>query len=110
MLLVTEGIASTGGLETNSCCNISGVNLIQLLSLVCMHLQNTSNTLFLTLGRVQNIGTGIHGTGVHTEECQLTYERVSHNLKCQSGERLIIRGVSLDLIAIHINTLDSRDV
>ena len=75
-----------------------------------MHLKDTANTLFLALGSVQNVGTGIHGTGVHTEECQLTYERVSHDLECQSCERLFIRRVTEYFIAIHIGTLDRRDI
>ena len=46
MLLVTDCITSRCGLEANSCCDITGVNLVKLVSLVCMHLKNTSNTLF----------------------------------------------------------------
>ena len=46
MLLVTDCITSRCGLEANSCCDITGVNLVKLVSLVCMHLKNTANTLF----------------------------------------------------------------
>ena len=75
-----------------------------------MHLKDTANTLFLALGSIQNVRTGIHGTGVHTEECQLTYERVSHDLECQCRERLFIRRVSYNLISFHIHTFDGRDI
>ncbi len=57
-----------------------------------MHLQNTSHTLlFMPFGGVENIRTGVHPTGIYTEECQLSHKRVSHNLKCQSRKRFVIR-------------------
>ena len=34
--------------------------------------------------------TAVERTRVYTEERKLTYERVGHNLKCQSRERLVI--------------------
>ena len=65
-----------------------------------MHLKNTSYTFLLILSSVQYIRTGVHGTGVHTEECKLTNEWVSHDLECKSGEWLFIRRVSHNLVAI----------
>ena len=110
MILITDGITGTGNLKAYCCSDIAGVNFVDLLSLVSVHLKDTANTLFLALGSIQNVGTGIHGTGVHTEECQLTYERVGHDLECQSCERLFVRRMTLDFIAIHIGTLDRRDI
>ena len=90
MLLIAESITGSSQLKSNGCCDISGVYLIQLCTLIGMHLQDTANTLLLTLGRVQNVRTGIHGSGIYTEECQLTNKGVSHDLEGQSGERLVI--------------------
>ena len=85
MLLVTDSITGGGELESDRCCDITGVNLVQLMTLVGMHLKDTSNTLFLVLCSIQYIRTGVHGTGVHTEVCQLTYERVGHDLEYKSS-------------------------
>ena len=59
MLLITDGITGCGELETNCCCDITGVNLVQLCTLVCMHLKDTSYTLLLVLCSIEYIGTGI---------------------------------------------------
>ncbi len=110
MLLITDGITCGGEFESDSCCDITGVNLFQLLTFVCMHLKDTSNTLFFIFCCVQYVRTGVHGSGIYTEVCKLSYKRVSHDLKCQSGERLFIGRVSYYLIAIYVNTIDRRNV
>ena len=83
MLIITDCIAGSGKLETYCRGNIAGIYSVQLCSLVCMHLKDTSHTLLFILGSIQYIGTGFHGTGVNTEESQLSYERIGHDLKCQ---------------------------
>ena len=60
MLLITDCITSCGEFESDSCSNITGVNLIKLHTLVSMHLKDTANTLFFALCRVIYIGSGIH--------------------------------------------------
>ena len=110
MLLVADGITGCGEFESNCCCDITGVYLVQLLTLVSVHLKETSYTLLLILGSVQYIGTGINGTRVCTEVSKLTYKGVSHNLECECCERLFVGRVSLNLVAVQVNTLDSRDV
>src|SRR5699024_10526914 len=42
VLLVTDRITCCGDLESDRCSDISGVNLIQLCTVVCMHLKDTS--------------------------------------------------------------------
>ena len=58
MLFITDGITSCGILETNGCSNITGVYTIKFVSLVCMHLKDTSYTLLLILCSIQYIRTG----------------------------------------------------
>ena len=62
ILLVTDGIAGGSHLKSNCSCDIAGVNPIQLVSLVGMHLKNTSNTLLLALGCVQYVRTGVQAS------------------------------------------------
>ena len=59
ILLITDRIAGTGDLEANRGSDIAGVNLVQLISLVGVHLKDTSNTLLLALRCVQYIRTGV---------------------------------------------------
>ena len=75
-----------------------------------MHLQDTSHTLFLVFCRIQHVGSGVQRSGIYAEECQLTHERVCHNLECQSSKGLVVRRVSLYLIALQIDALDCRDI
>ena len=76
-----------------------------------MHLEDTADTLLLALSGVKHIRTGRQGTGVNSEECQLTNIWVSHNLESQCGERLLVAGRTLVLFAgVRVNTLDSSDI
>ena len=110
MLIVTDGITGCGELKANCCSDIAGKYLIQLLSLVSMHLQDTSNTFLLILCCIQHIRTGVHSSRIHTEECKLTNKRVSHNLECQSGKRFLVRRMSFHFVSIQISSLNRRDV
>ena len=110
MLLITDGITSCCEFESNSCCDISGIYFIQFLSLISVHLQDTSYTLFFIFCRVQYIRTRVHSTRIYTEESKLSYKRVSHDLECQSRERLFIRRVSYYFISIQVSSLDRRDI
>ena len=110
MLFVTDCITCCCCFETNSCCNITRVNFVKFLSLIRMHLQDTSNTFFFAFCSIQYIRTGVHSTGIYTEECQLTNKWVSHDLECQSREWFFIRRMSFYFISFHIHTFDSRDI
>ena len=110
MLLVADGITCGRKLKAYCRGNVSGIYLVKLRSLICVHLKDTSYTLLLLFGRIIYVGTGIHGSGVYTEECKLSYEGVCHNLKCQCGERLFVRRMTLRLISVHIRSLDRRNV
>ena len=57
MFLVAEGVAGGGVLETYGSGDVAGVNLLDLLSLVGVHLQNSADSLLLALGGVIYIGT-----------------------------------------------------
>ena len=56
-LLITERISCCSLLETYSCSNISGVNLLDFLSVVSVHLQDSSDSLTLTLSRIVYVRT-----------------------------------------------------
>ncbi len=75
-----------------------------------MHLQDTAHAFLLIFGSIQNIGSCIHASGIYAEEGKLSYEGICHNLKCQSGEGLVVGRMSLHLVTIQICSLDSRDI
>ena len=75
-----------------------------------MHLQDTSDTLFFVFRGIQHIGTGVDRSGIHTEERKLSYERICHDLECQCCKRLLIGSMTLDLVTVHIGSLNCRDI
>ena len=110
MLLVTDGITGRRQLKAYGSGNIAGIYLVQFCTLIGMHLQDTSHTLFLSLCRIQHVGTGVHRTGINAEESKLSNEWVSHNLKGKCRERLLVGRMSFNFIAVHIHALNGRDV
>ena len=52
MLFITDGITCCRYFKTYSSSDITGINFIKLLSLVGMHLKDTSNTFFFALCRI----------------------------------------------------------
>ena len=90
MLLITDRITGRCGLETNRSGDVTGIYLVQFGTVVSVHLQDTADTLLLSLGRIQYVGTGVQRTGVNAEKCELSDKRISHDLECQCRERLII--------------------
>ena len=75
-----------------------------------MHLQNTSDTLFLVLGCVQAVRSGIDRTGIHAEERKLTDEGIRHDLERKCRKRLRVRRVTNNLVAVQVGSLDRRDI
>ncbi len=76
-----------------------------------MHLEQAAKTLFLVLGGVKNVSTGLGNTGINTEKSKLADERVRHDLECQRCERsVIISRASHFFTSIRINTGDSLNV
>ena len=66
-------------------------DFVNRVLLVGLHLEELTETFFLTLSRVKNLLTLSRVTGVHTGVDELTVERVSCNLVGQSRKRLIRR-------------------
>ena len=77
--------------------------------MIGVHLYDTSHTLLVVLGSVQDSSTCIYSTGIYTEEAQLTNKRVSCDLECQCCKRLFVRRMTEYFLAgFRICTLDRR--
>ena len=70
--------------------DVAGVDLLDFLTLVGVHLQEAADALVLALGGVVDRRAGRHHARVDADERQLTDERVGHDLERQRRERRIV--------------------
>ena len=111
MLRIAERITCCCILKTNAGSDITCITGIDILSVVRMHLEDTSHSFAVVLCCIEDSCTCIYLTGVNTEVAELTNERVSSDLECESCERLIVRGRSfLFLTCFRVYALDVRDI
>ena len=111
MLLIAEGVTGGGVLEAHGGSDIAGVHRLDILSVVGVHLQNTTHALLLILGGVEDRGAGVERTGVNPEETQTAHIGVGHNLESQRGEGLVIRGLALFLlVGAGVDTLNGGNI
>ena len=76
-----------------------------------MHLQDAAKPLVVVLTGVVHRGAGVDGAGIDPEESQLAHKGVGGDLKCQSGEGLVVGRMPFHLfLGLGIDTLDSGDV
>ena len=90
MILITQSITGGGVLQTNDSSNITCIAAVDILAVVGVHLQDAAHTLLAVLHGVVDSGTCLNLTGVNTEVCQLTNERVGSDLESQSSKRSIV--------------------
>ena len=111
MILITQSITSGGVLQTDNSSDITCVAAVDILAVVGVHLQDAAHTLLVVLHGVVDSSTCLNLTGVHTEVCQLTNERVGSDLESQSSKRSIVRRrTGLLLFGLRIHTLDVLDI
>ena len=111
MLLITQGVAGGGVLQTHHGCDVAGVDRVDILAVVGVHLQDAAHTLALALGGIEDRGTGGQRAGVDTEEAQAAHIGVGHDLERQGCKRLVIGGLALlFLVGLGVDTLDGRHV
>ena len=111
MLFVAKGITCCGILCSDYGCDIAAVADIDILSLVCVHLEDTTEALSLMLVCVICCFACCNLARVYAEEAKLSYIRVGHDLEGESRKRLFIgRNSFLFLTCIGVYTLDSRNI
>ena len=108
VVLIAEGVASGGVLDTHSCSDVAGVHHVDVLPVIGVHLQNPAQTLSGVLGGVHHGRALGQSAGVYPEETQLTHEGICGNLKGQSGEGSIVRGrTEVLLVGFGVDALDA---
>ena len=105
-----QRIASRNGLQTDSSSDVAAFHHLDFLTLVGVHLQQTTNAFLLILNRIQNGIAGIKHAGIHTKERELAHIRVRHDLESQGRERSIVACFTGDGLVVKIEALNRRNV
>ena len=91
MILLAKCVTGGGILKTDNSGDVAGVAGLNILTVVCVHLKQSAHSLGAMLYRVEYLRSGIDLTGIHSEEAELSDERVGCNFKGKSREGLLIR-------------------
>ena len=110
MLGVAQRVARGHGLQADGSGDIACLNLLDFVTLVGVHLQQTAETFLLVLRGVQHGFAGNHNAGVHADEGDLTNERVRHDLEDQGAGEVIVVSVAENRLVIEVEALDRRNV
>ncbi len=100
LLLVADGVAGRDASQPDRGGDVAGVDFLDLLALVGVHLEETADALGLLLGGVVDRRSRRHHPRVHPNEGELADERVGHDLERQRGEGRVVGGGPLDRIAL----------
>ncbi|EHP84112.1 hypothetical protein GeomeDRAFT_3259 [Geobacter metallireducens RCH3] len=110
-VLRTEGITSRSVLKTYSGSYVTSKNFLYFFTLVCVHLQKSTDTLFFTLCGVIYVRSRIKDPRINPNKAELTDKGVSHNLEGQRRERFTVSSLTLNLgTGIGIYTLYGRNI
>ena len=87
---IGQRVAGEGVLEADGRGDVAGVDLVDLLAVVGVHLEDAADPLPLVLDRVVDVRAGLERAGVDPEERELADERVGGDLEGQRAERLVV--------------------
>ena len=111
MLFVAQCITCGSILQANGCADIACEYLLDVFSVVGVHLKDPTDPLVLILCGVIYCRTCCKNARIYSEEAKLTNERVCCDLECKSCERLVIGRRSFVLLACFgVNALDVRNI
>ncbi|VWM20932.1 hypothetical protein BLA6992_07557 [Burkholderia lata] len=110
MCRIAQRVARGRFLQADRSSDVACTNFLDFFTLVRVHLQNTAETLFLVLGRIEQRVARIDDARVDAEEDQLADERVGHDLERECRELLVVGRTAFRLLAIFEFTRNRRDV
>ena len=111
MALGAERVASGGVLETHSSEDVAGGSTVDVDAVVGVHLEDAAEALALAVRGVHHVGAGVHVTGVHAEERELTHVGVGRDLEGEGAERLsVVSLAGVGLASRGVGALHGRDV
>ena len=93
VLRIAQGVAGEGVLEPDRGGDVAGVDGLDLLAVVGVHLEDAADPLLLALGRVVDVRARVERARVDPEVGELADVRVRGDLEDQGAERLaVVRG------------------
>ena len=108
MLLIAERVAGRGVLHTDGGGDIAGIDRVDILAVIGVHLQDAAQTLAGALRGVQNGRALVEAAGINTEEAQLADIRVGRDLEGQSGKRCVVVGrAEVLFVSLRVHTGDA---
>ena len=87
---IGQRVAGEGVLEADGGGDVAGVDLLDLLAVVGVHLEDAPDALLLALDRVEDVRAGLERARVDPEEGELAHERVGGDLEGERGEGLVV--------------------
>ena len=100
LVFIAQRVARDHALQAHSRRDVPGVDLLDFLTLVGVHLQEAADALGAALGRVEHARPGREHARVDAEERELTDERVGHDLERQRAERRVVGRRPLDEVRL----------
>ncbi len=94
MALVGERVPGGGLAQADGRGDVAGANLLDLLTVVGVHLQQTPDALALALGGVVHVAAAAQHAAVDAEEGELADERVGGDLEGQRREGILVADVA----------------
>ena len=111
MLFIAQCVACCRVFRADNGSNVTCVASVYILSLVCMHLENTTEAFSHVLFGVQSGFARLDAARINAEEAELAHIGVGHNLECESRERSVIgRRSLLFLLRIGVYTSYMRNI
>ena len=108
---IGEGVAGEGVLQADGGGDVAGVDLVDVLAVVGVHLEDAPDALLAVLDGVEHVRAGLERARVDAEEGQLADERVGGDLEGERGEGLgVVDGAHDFLAGARVDADDRRDV
>ncbi len=107
MIFVAKRITGGGFFKTYYGADVARVNLVDFLTVVSVHQNESADSFLLALGGVVNVRTRFERTRVNSEISEFTYERIGNHLERKTRKRLFVVGLSyFFLVGIGVDTLN----
>ena len=106
-----ERVAGLGVLEADAGDDVAGVDRVEVLAVVGVHLEQAADALLVAGAGVEDLAALVERAAVDPEVRELADVGVGHDLEGQRGERLVVVGLALELfVALRVHAGDRREV
>src|SRR5574337_1238854 len=103
LVFITDRMPGQGTLESYDGTDISGIDLLDLFTLVRVHFEQPADTFPGPFGRVIDIGTGCQRPGIDPDKRQLSNEGVGHNLERYACKRFAVGSTASYFLSLGAN-------